>query len=141
MRIRLFMLLLFTCFVSVATANEVTSTLRSDAEVIGVAQAASREPAFDQQLKGKLDSLVPRLKKMGPDAAILIEAYYPPDKTKKNDDHVRKAYLLAEQAQLYLRNRHSLPVGIFISIWSGGVTPEDKPQLRLTSYPKAFFEN
>lgn len=140
MRILLSILLLISCSVAVTSAGNDASTLRNDAEIIGVARAATREPAFDKQLKGELDRLVPRLKKMGPDAAILIEAYYPPDKAKKNDEHVRKAYELAEQAQLYLRSRHSLSAGIFISIWSG-IVPEDKPQLRLTSYPKTFFEN
>jgi hypothetical protein len=139
-----FIVILLLCnpsYFAIALADNTAPTIHRDAELIGIARASSREPAFDQHLKGELDKLVPRLKKLNKDAAVLIEAYYPSNISKGNDEHVRKAYSLAEQAQLYLRNRHSLSISIFIAIWSGGDTSGDKPQIRLTAYPKTFFEN
>lgn len=134
-------LLLSLAVVPLLLAGDPPTAARNGAEIIGVARGESRDPVLDRHLKDELDRLIPRIKKLGEDSAVLIEAYYPPDKAKKSDDHLRKAYELAEQTQIYLRNKHSLSGGIFISIWSGSVTPGDKPQIRLTSYPRTFFEN
>lgn len=141
MKILLPALVALLCSFAPAAADNAAVPPRYQAEVIGVARASSGDPAFDKRLKGELDTLVPRLKQLAPDAAILLEAYYPLGKPQGNDDRIRKAYALAEQAQLYLRNNHAVTAGIFISIWSGGATPENTPQLRLTAYPKTFFDN
>lgn len=126
---------------SEVSAGTVAPLAPKSTEVIGIATSSSRDSAFDQHLKGDLDKLVPRIRKMYQDEVILIEAYYPAIKSKSGDDELRKAYSLAEQAQLYLQNKHSLSINFYISIWSGVENSKDRPQLRLTSYPKAFFEN
>lgn len=139
--IRFFVILLMILTASAAQADDDQSNLPRGAELVGIARAETKDLTPDQHLKGELDLLVPKLKQVSSYSSILIESYFPDLHGKGKDDRIRRAFSLAEQVELYLKNRHGLQNTFFIAIWEQGNDGGTMPKIRITTYPKDFFEN
>ncbi len=134
-------LLLAITLVLPVHAEEPQESLPRGAELIGFAGSDGNDPPFDQHLKGELDLLVPRLRQVPSDATILIEAYYPGKKGKSKEQQISRAFSLAEQAQQYLRSKHALNREFFVAIWEKAESAGEHPKIRITTYPRDFFED
>jgi hypothetical protein len=122
-------------------AEELQDFLPRGAELIGIAESEGNDPPFDKHIKGEIDLLVPLLRQVASDATILIEAYYPGKKGKIREQQVSRAFALAEQSQQYLRSKHDLSRDFFVAIWEKAESAGELPKIRITTYPRDFFEN
>lgn len=137
-----FLSLLFAAaLVCPISAAESQGALPRGAELIGYAGSEGNDSPFDQHLKGEIDLLVPRLREVASDATILIEAYYPGKKGMSKDQRISRAFSLAEQAQQYLRSKHDLRRDFFVAIWQNAESGGERPKIRITTYPRDYFEN
>lgn len=128
--------------VSLWAADDADSNLPRGAELVGVAHSEGTDQPLDQQMRGELDSLVPRLRQLPADSPILIEAHVPAQKGRGKEDRIKRAYALAEQAQQYLSSRHKLHFEYYISVWENGeANSADRPKVRFSTYPLDFFDN
>lgn len=132
----------FICFIVHQVSAEVaTPELKRGAHLIGIAVSNGFNPAFDQKIKGDLDKLLPQLKLLGADATILIEVYYPDKSGDSKEQRVSSAFSLAEQVQQYLKVRHNLDRAFFFAIRDNGAEKTKYPKVRLTTFPRDYFEN
>lgn len=116
-------------------------TLPRGAQLLGIASSKGVEPAFDKHLQGELDKLLPQLKQLNSDAAILIEAFYPATKGKARVQQINMAFTLAEQVHDYLKIKRSLDRDFFVAIWENAEEISSYPKIRISTYPRDHFEN
>ena len=117
------------------------SSLPRGAELIGIATAGSNDHGIDQRLKKGLDSLASLIKQISVDTTILIEAYSPGKRTKVREEQIKNSFTLAENVEQYLRIQHKLENNFIIAIWQDTEESGNMPKVRLTTYPRDFFEN
>jgi len=122
-------------------AEAVEAKLPRGAQFLGIATSDGGDVGFDKHIMSELDQLIPLLKQLNSDAAILIETTYPEKKSKNKEQQIMMAFALAEQVQHYLKVKHSLNQEIIISIWDNDSEKPQKPKVRISTYPRDFFEN
>lgn len=122
-------------------ADTPRGSLPRGAQFLGIAQSDGADPPFDQHLKKEIDKLVPQLRQLNSEAMILIEAFYPERKGKSRDQRINMAFSLAEQVHQYLKIKHSLDHDFFVAIWDDADGKSNYPQIRITTYPRDYFDN
>ena len=122
--------------------DSMASRLPRGAELVGMAQSEGMDNPMDRQMRDGLDSLVTRLRQLPADAPILIESHYPATTKSGKEGRIRQAYTLAEQVQQYLSSRHNLRFDYYISVWENSdANADDRPKVRISTYPLDFFDN
>jgi hypothetical protein len=124
-----------------ADSGKGASSLPRGAELIGIATAGSNDHGIDHRLKKDLDSLVSLIKQLSVDTTILIEAYSPGKRTKVREEQIKNSFALGENVEQYLRIQHKLENNFIIAIWQDKEENGNMPKVRLTTYPRDFFEN
>ena len=140
---RISLCIVFFIFFTVhqVSAEVATPELKRGAQLIGIAGSNGFNPAFDQHIKGDLDKLLPQLKLLNTDATILIEVYYPDKSGDSKEQRISSAFYLAEQVQQYLKVRHNLDKAFFVAIRDNGAEKLKYTKVRLTTFPRDYFEN
>ncbi|MBT0666405.1 hypothetical protein KI809_19020 [Geobacter pelophilus] len=135
-------LLLFILLLEIPAMGDTThGRLPRGAQFLGIARSDGSDPPFDQHLKTEIDKLVPQLRQLNSEATILIEAFYPEKKGKNRDLQIKMAFSLAEQVHQYLKTKHSLDHDFFVAIWDDSEDKTKYPKIRITTYPRDYFEN
>lgn len=117
------------------------SSLPRGAELIGVASSDSKDYISDQRFKMELDSLVSRIRHLSDDITVLIEAFYPGKLSKSSEEQIKNSFALAEHVEQYLRSRHKLNYKFVVTVMKDDDVDGKLPKIRLTTYPRDFFEN
>jgi hypothetical protein len=138
---RISLLVVLAVSILIIAMTVAAETLPRGAQLLGIANSKGVEPSFDKQLQGELDRLLPQLKQLNSDAAILIEAFYPQAKGKNRSQQISSAFSLAEQVQQFLKTTRSLNREFFIAIWENPEEISSYPKIRITTYPRDYFEN
>jgi len=116
-------------------------TLPRKAQLLGVARSNGAETLFDKRLQGELDQLLPQLKNLDPDVTLLIEAFYPETKGRNKTYQIEMAFSLAEEVHHYLKQKLSPDRNLFVKIWENADPASQYSKVRITAYPRNYFEN
>lgn len=104
-------------------------------EVVGTVRLKGASPCFDIRVRRALDSLVPKLATL--DSAQIVKIDASTSWGTGREERVRNSFLLALEAQRYLRTRLSSRLNLFIAASPSRVAGEDAI-IRVVSLPDSF---
>lgn len=104
-------------------------------EEIGIVRLKNGSVCLDKPVRHALDALVPRVTALQPGRIVKIEAGAAWGDGR--EERIRNSFLLALEAQRYLRAKLRSGQNLFIAVASG-LEPGEKAFIRVVTFPDSF---
>ncbi|WP_243373962.1 hypothetical protein [Geotalea sp. SG265] len=105
--------LLVLSLYSQASAEEDKGLPPEESRLVGETIVKSDSFKKDKKAMRTIDAMVPVLKRLGKGKVVRIEGNFAPSLSK--DEKVRKSLNLAKEVEQYLRQKHNLPLDLYIA--------------------------
>lgn len=90
---------------------------------------------LDAKTRNTLDSLVPKLRKLGSDRLLRIEGH--DGNGRSLEDTLNRSLLIAKDIQVYLVSRHNINLDVYLAT---ATNPDKGRSARIYACPKQFVE-
>ncbi len=127
--------LLFAAWLMVIPSLAVAQSPPLVEEEIGIVRLKNGAACLDKPVRRALDALVPRMSALQPGRIVKIEAGAAWGSGR--EERIRNSFLLALEAQRYLRARLRSGQNLFIAVASG-LEPGENAFIRVVTFPDSF---
>lgn len=130
-------LLILSCY-SHACAEGDKGLPQEESRLVGEAIVKSDSFKKDKKAMRTIDAMVPVLKRLGKGKVVRIEGSFAPSQNK--DEKVRKSLNLAKEVEQYLRQKHNLPLDLYIAAQDDIVDRRSHRSVRILVFQTEFSE-
>lgn len=129
--------LIVSIWISSALAAQV-SDLPEGCQLIGETSIKANTLLKDKEAMKKIDAMVPILQKIGKGKVVRIEGSFAP--TSGKAERVDKSLALSKEVERYLRQKHNLPLDLYLAAQDDIVDKRSRKSVRILVYQTEFSE-
>lgn len=135
--------LLFICCLLIISSHglvfaEEDNSFSEDSLLVGEAVVKSESFKKDKNAMRRVDAMVPLLRKLGKGKVVRIEGSFAPSLNRA--EKVTKSLNLAKEVEQYLRQKHKLPLDLYIATQDDIVDKHSRKSVRILVFQTEFSE-